>query len=46
MGGYYETNQTSTNEDLDRVLQLNPITFATVNISNWTPTGTTVGMIP
>lgn len=44
-GGYYETNQgTPSGSALDRVLDLHPITFATVSISDWTPTGTNVGM--
>ena len=43
-GGYYETNQDS-GTDLDRVLNLHEITFATVTVSDWTDGGNTdVGM--
>ena len=45
-GGYYEQNQaTPSGATLDRILNLNPITFATVTVSNWTgPNNTNVDM--
>ena len=42
-GGYYETNQASPSGDtLDRVLNLNEITFATVSVTDWTPSAVAV----
>ena len=43
-GGYYETNKADTDAGLDRILNLNEITFATVTVSDWTPSNSTVGM--
>lgn len=45
-GGYYETNQAEpSGATLDRILNLNEITFATVTVSDWTgPNNTNVGM--
>lgn len=42
-GGYYETNQASpSGDDLDRVLNLTPITFATVTVTDWTTSNSDV----
>lgn len=42
-GGYFETNQeTPSGATLDRVLNMNEITFATVTVSDWTPSSGTV----
>lgn len=45
-GGYYERNQaTPSGATLDRILNLNPITFATVTVSGWgDPSNTNVNM--
>ncbi len=43
-GGYYEQNQADTDANLDRILNLNEITFATVTVSDWTPSTSTVTM--
>lgn len=44
-GGYYETNQeTPSGSALDRVLDLHPITFASVDITDWTSQPVDVGM--
>ena len=44
-GGYYETNQaTPSGATLDRVLNLHQITFATVTVTDWTPSNSNVGM--
>lgn len=42
-GGYYETNQeTPSGDDLDRVLNMNEITFATVTVADWTTSNSDV----
>lgn len=44
-GGYYETNQaTPSGSTLDRVLNLHQITFATVTVTDWTPSNSNVGI--
>lgn len=44
-GGYYEKNQAEpSGATLDRILNLNEITFATVTVSDWTPSNSIVGM--
>lgn len=44
-GGYFETNQeTPSGDDLDRVLNLNPITFASVTVEGWTTSNSDVAM--
>ena len=42
-GGYYEQNQaTPSGATLDRVLQMTEITFATVSVTDWTPSAVAV----
>lgn len=43
-GGYYETNQADTDSDLDRVLDLHEITFATVTVADWNTSASDIGM--
>lgn len=43
-GGYYEQNDNSGTATLKRILNLTEITFATVTVSNWTPSNSTVTM--
>lgn len=44
-GGYHETNQAEpSGTTLDRILNMNEITFATVTVSDWTSSNSNVGM--
>jgi hypothetical protein len=43
-GGYYEKNPNSGDDDLVRVLNLTPITFATVTVSDWSTSNSDVAL--